>query len=108
MQAAKPPNAAMRALLIARTAPAIRTTHRQACTDSHPPQPHTHTPTHIITEIMATTTVTPAAITAAFPALAPALAALPKPQGKTLSYGTAGAYECDGGDGGGRDGVGRF
>lgn len=40
---------------------------------------------------MATTTVTPASITAAFPALAPALAALPKPQGKTLSYGTAGA-----------------
>ncbi len=31
-----------------------------------------------------------AAIAAAFPALCPALAALPKPQGKTLSYGTAG------------------
>lgn len=36
--------------------------------------------------------VTAASVTAAFPALGPALAALPKPAGKTLGYGTAGGW----------------
>lgn len=71
------------------------------------PPPHTHTHTHTNRRKQAAMTTPAAALPSAvvmqaFPALCPALAALPKPAGKTLSYGTAGMCvdACTGCNGG--------